>query len=202
MENHLDNRSDEQIAEDGLIGEVQAGNLAAFEQLINLHSSRLRAFVSMRLPVPHLIDEIAHEAFVFAYRHLDEFTPGSNFGAWLRAIANNLVRAEVLRYSRSVKNQENYLEHCLVEAADGEGPAPESSMVVYLEECLGDLPEGQRELLQRRYRLAESTRDMAKAMGQSEAWVRTTLCRVRQALRTCVENKAAGTMGQGLEARN
>jgi RNA polymerase sigma-70 factor (ECF subfamily) len=202
MENHLDNRSDEQIAEDALIREVQAGNLAAFEQLINLHSSRLRAFVSMRLPVSHLIDEIAHEAFVFAYRHLDEYTPGSNFGAWLRAIANNLVRAEVLRYSRSVKNQENYLEHCLVEASEGQGAKPESPMVIYLEECLEDLPEGQQELLQRRYRLSESTRDMAAAMGQSEAWVRTTLCRVRQALKTCVENKESAEEARGLEAGN
>lgn len=202
MENHLDNGSGEQITEDGLIREVQAGNLAAFEQLLHLHSSRLRAFVSMRLPVSHLIDEIAHEAFVFAYRHLDEFTPGSNFGAWVRAIANNLVRAEVLRYSRSVKNQENYLEHCLVEAAEGEGPTPESPMVIYLEECLGDLPAGQQELLQRRYRLVESTRDMAQAMGQSEAWVRTTLCRVRRALRTCVENKESGVRSQGAEVKS
>ena len=189
MENHLDSRSDEEIAESGLIYDVQGGNLAAFEQLIHLHSSRLRAFVSMRLPIPHLIGEIAHEAFVFAYHHLDEFSPGSNFGAWLRAIANNLVRAEVLRYSRSAKNQENYLEYCLVEAAKGVGPIPESAMVVYLEECLGELPDGQRDLLQRRYRLSESTRDVAEALGRSEAWVRTTLCRVRQALRSCVENK-------------
>ncbi len=189
MENHLDSESEGEVAEDELIREVQNGNLAAFEQLIHLHSSRLRAFVSMRLPVSHLIDEIAHEAFVFAYRHLDDFTLGSNFGAWLRAIANNLVRAEVLRYSRSVKNQANYLEHCLVESDTGEGLAPESPIVLYLEECLGDLPDGQRELLQRRYRLTESTRDMAEAMGQSEAWVRTTLCRVRRALRTCVEGK-------------
>ncbi len=189
MENHLDNRSDEEIAEDDLICAVQSGNLAAFEQLIHLHSSRIRAFVSMRLPVSHLIDEIAHEAFVFAYHHLDEFTPGSNFGAWLRAITNNLVRAEVLRYSRSAKNQENYLEHCLVESATGEGLAPESPMVVYLEECLGDLPDGQQELLQRRYKLSESTRDVAEGLGRSEAWVRTTLCRVRRALRTCVEEK-------------
>ncbi len=189
MKDHLDNGSDGKVAENDLIGAVQNGDLAAFEQLIHLHSSRLRAFVSMRLPVSHLIDEIAHESFVFAYRHLDEFTLGSNFGAWLRAIANNLVRAEVLRYSRSVKNQENYLEHCLVKSASGEGPAPESLLVIYLEECLGSLPEGQRELLQRRYSLVESTRDVATAMGQSEAWVRTTLCRVRRVLRLCVEEK-------------
>ena len=198
MESHLDNRSDEKLVEDGLIRQVQGGDLAAFEQLIHLHSSRLRAFVSMRLPVAHLIDEIAHETFVFAYRHLDEFTPGSNLGAWLRAIANNLVRAEVLRYSRSLKNQENYLQHCLVEAAESEEPAPESSMVVYLEECLGDLPDGQRELMQRRYRLSESTRDMAEAMGRSEAWVRTTLCRVRRALRNCVEEKEFRSQHSGV----
>jgi len=189
MENHLDNRSDEKIVEEDLILDLKSGNLVAFEQLIHLHSSRLRAFVSMRLPVSHLIDEIAHEAFVFAYHHLDDFTPGSNFGAWLRAIANNLVRAEVLRYSRSAKNQENYLEHCLVESATGQGLAPESPMVVYLEECVGDLPDGQQELLKRRYKLLESTRDVSEALGQSEAWVRTTLCRVRRALRTCVEDK-------------
>ena len=187
MENYQESSSDGGITEDELIAAVQAGDLVAFEQLIHLHSSRLRAFVSLRLPVSHLIDEIAHESFVFAHRHLDEFALGSNFGAWLRAIANNLVRAEVLRYSRSVKNQQNYLEHCLVESA--EGLKPESTLVIHLEECLNDLPEGQRELLQRRYRLVESTRDVAQAMGQSEAWVRTTLCRVRKALRICVEKK-------------
>lgn len=189
MEKHLNHNDEQEVAEDDLICAVQAGDLTAFEQLIHLHSSRVRAFVSMRLPVSHLVDEIAHEAFVFAYRHIGEFALGSNFGAWLRAIANNLVRAEVLRYSRSVKNQQNYLEHCLVESAEGEGLKPESPMVIYLEECMEDLPEGQRELLQRRYKLIESTRDMAQAMGQSEAWVRTTLCRVRRALRACVEHK-------------
>ncbi|MCF6313579.1 MAG: sigma-70 family RNA polymerase sigma factor [Verrucomicrobiales bacterium] len=189
MENHLNQNDVQEIEEDDLICAVQAGDLAAFEQLIHLHSSRVRAFVSMRLPVSHLVDEIAHEAFVFAYRHMDDFTVGSNFGAWLRAIANNLVRAEVLRYSRSVKNQQNYLEHCLVESSQDQGLKPESPMVLYLEECLGDLPEGQRELLQRRYKLSESTRDMAQGMDQSEAWVRTTLCRVRRALRACVEHK-------------
>ena len=85
--------------------------------------------------------------------------------------------------------QENYLEHCLVESATGQGLAPESPMVVYLEECVGDLPDGQQELLKRRYKLLESTRDVSEALGQSEAWVRTTLCRVRRALRTCVEDK-------------
>jgi DNA-directed RNA polymerase specialized sigma24 family protein len=46
-----------------LVPRVQDGDLSDFEELSHLHGSRLRAFVAMKLPIPHLIDEIAHEAF-------------------------------------------------------------------------------------------------------------------------------------------
>ena len=69
----------EQEREGELVVRVQRGDLAAFERLLELHSSHLRAFVAMKLPVPHLIDEIAHEAFVFAHRHILEFIDGKFF---------------------------------------------------------------------------------------------------------------------------
>ena len=94
--------------EETLVKNVQNGDLASFEKLIEAHSSHLRAFVAMKLPVPHLIDEIAHEAFVFAHRHIDDFEAGTDFGKWLRAIAFNLVRKETLRYQRVAKNQEKF----------------------------------------------------------------------------------------------
>lgn len=177
--------------EDRLIREVREGRLEAYETLIHRHAARLKAFVSMRLPVPHLVEEIAHEAFVFAYKHLDDFEIGTDFGKWLRAIAHNLVRKEVLRYSRGEKNQEKYLEHCLVERCSAVGDAwrPESPMVTFLEECLAAMPDAQRELLGERYRWSRSTRELAAKTGRSEAWVRTNLCRLRAALRACVEGK-------------
>jgi len=177
--------------EDQLIRNVRDGQLEAYEALIHRHAARLKAFVSMRLPVPHLVDEIAHESFVFAYRHLEDFEIGTDFGKWLRAIAHNLVRKEVLRYSRSAKNQEKYLEHCLVERSSEAGDAwrPESPVVAFLEECVHSLPEAQRDLLGERYRWSRSTRELAAKTGRSEAWVRTNLCRIRRALRDCVESK-------------
>ena len=179
-----------------LIRQVRDGRLESFERLIHLHAARLKAFISMRLPIAHLVEEIAHESFVFAYKHLEDFEIGTDFGKWLRAIAYNLVRKEVLRYSRREKNQEKYLEHCLVErAASGDdGLRPDSPVVAYLEECLARLPKNQRRLLGERYRWSRTTREMAEITGRSEAWVRTTLSRVRSALRTCVEGKldAAG----------
>ena len=185
----------EDSVDSGLISEVLSGRLDAYETLIHRHVGPLRAFIAMRLPVPHLVDEIAHEVFVFAYRHLDDFKVGTDFPKWLRAIANNLVRKEVLRYSRSLKNQEKYLEHCLVEKGATAGLGPESPVAIYLEECVNRLPDKQRELIGLRYRLSSSTREMAERLNQSEAWVRTTLCRVRQALRDCIERKVGGESG-------
>ena len=172
-----------------LVKRVQKGDLEAYEELLDLHSSHLRAFVAMKLPIPHLIDEIAHEAFVFAHRHIMDFEAGTDFGKWLRAIAFNLVRKETLKHQRLSKNREKFLEHSLVQQAGNSDFAPESPTVVFLEECLQKLPEKQRELLKHKYTLSESSREIAEAFNQSEAWVRTTLCRVRTSLRQCIENK-------------
>ncbi|MDF1815768.1 MAG: sigma-70 family RNA polymerase sigma factor [Verrucomicrobiales bacterium] len=182
--------------EETLVKNVQGGDLASFEALINRHSSHLRAFVAMKLPVPHLIDEIAHEAFVFAHRHINDFEAGTDFGKWLRAIAFNLIRKETLRYQRTAKNQEKFLDHCLIQSSANEGYGPESAVVAWLEECIKELPDNQKALLERKYSFAESSREMAGALGKSEAWVRTTLCRIRTALRSCINEKeaAAGNM--------
>jgi RNA polymerase sigma-70 factor (ECF subfamily) len=178
--------------ETDLVVRVQRGDLTAFERLLELHSSPLRAFVAMKLPVPHLIDEIAHEAFVFAHRHIHDFKPGTDFGKWLRAIAFNLIRKETLRHQRLTRNREKFLEHHLAQEAVKGGHSPDLPAVAVLEECLSKLPEQQRRLLERKYTLAESSREIAGAFGQSEAWVRTTLCRVRTALRQCIEQKLNG----------
>jgi len=172
-----------------LVKRVQNGELDAFEGLLESHGSQLRAFVAMKLPIPHLIDEISHEVFVFAYRHIMDFEAGTDFGKWLRAIAFNLIRKETLRHQRSNRNNEKFLEHCLMERATTRGFVPESPVIIFLEECLERLPEQQRKLLDHKYKLSETSREISAAFQQSEAWVRTTLCRVRNALRKCIEDK-------------
>ncbi len=175
--------------ETDLVIRIQQGDLSAFEALLNRHSSRLRAFIAMKLPIPHLIDELAHETFVFAHRHILDFEAGTDFGKWTRAIAFNLIRKETLRHSRLSNNREKFLEHFILQQAGKGTIAPESPIIIYLEECLQKLPEQQLSLLDHKYKLSESSREMATAFDQSEAWVRTTLCRVRTALRKCIDKK-------------
>jgi DNA-directed RNA polymerase specialized sigma24 family protein len=66
--------------------------------------------LALTAPTPHLIDEIAHEAFVFAFGHPHEYRRGTSFFAWLSSIARNLLRWKVLRHSREKTNRQRYLE--------------------------------------------------------------------------------------------
>lgn len=76
----IENRS----AEDAqLIAAVQAGDLHAYEPLVGRHLDAINAFVALKLPVPHLVDEITHETFVFAFAALQSLlaTPASAGGS-------------------------------------------------------------------------------------------------------------------------
>ena len=174
-----------------LVEAVQRGELHAFESLVDRHLDHVHAFISLKLPVPHLADELTHETFVFAFRHIHEFTAGTAVRSWLRAIAANKVRAEIERYCREEANKLNYAEHRLIEAALNEPDSQPSREVEALNECLEKVPPHLRELLTLKYHDEQSTANIARRLQRSLAWVRTTLCRLRQQLPECIESVVA-----------
>lgn len=177
--------------EQSLIQQVQEGKLEAFGHLMDLHVRRLRAVVALNAPVPHLVDEIAHEAFVFAYKHIQEFQRGTSFFAWIKSIAWNLLRAEIQRFSREQANQNKYAERRVVESTPFKAVDLSVAELDKLETCLQRIPPRLKQLVEMRYRLSFSTQEIAEKAGQSSAWVRTTLCRLRKQLRDCIHDKLA-----------
>ena len=103
-----------------LIARVRRGDHAAFTMLVRRHLPSVRAFVAMKLPVAHVVDEITHETFVFAFQNLAGLEIRQSFRAWLRAIAFNLTRRELLRFAREQQNlsrlEQMQVEHLLEEA--------------------------------------------------------------------------------------
>jgi RNA polymerase sigma-70 factor (ECF subfamily) len=172
-----------------LVEAVQRGNHQAFEPLVERHLDHLHAFVSLKLPVPHLVDEITHETFVFAFHRIAEFTAGTSFRAWLRAIAANKVRAEIERYCREERNRLAYAEQSTLDASYHEASIHDSRELEALNDCIKEVPEHLRTLLTLKYHEDSSTAEIAQRLQRSLAWVRTTLCRVRQQLKECVERK-------------
>ncbi len=171
------------------IARVRAGEANAFAPLLRRHLAAVRAFVAMKLPVAHLVDEITHESFVFAFRNLDALTSAESFRAWLRAIAWNLVRKELLRFAREQTNLSKLQQSQLADLAAAGAPSAASDEAMFLEECLAHLPDTSRHLVQERYRRGLSNEELAAAMGRTSEWVRVTLFRIRAQLRECVAGK-------------
>jgi RNA polymerase sigma-70 factor, ECF subfamily len=173
-----------------LVTAVQAGDLQAFEPLVRRHLDAIHAFVALKLPVAHLVDELTHETFVVAFRCIEQFAPGTSFRAWLRAIAMNRIRAEIERQTRDERNRLAYSEQRILELA-GRDPNPEDLQAIEaLRECIQEVPEHLRAVLTLRYQDEQTSEQIARQTQRSMAWVRTTLCRVRQQLRECVEKRA------------
>jgi RNA polymerase sigma-70 factor (ECF subfamily) len=181
---------------DGELAErVRAGDLDAFTPLVQRHIAPIRAFVAMKLPVPHLADEITHETFVFAFKNLEGLELRGSMRAWLRAVAWNLVRKELLRFAREQNNLSN-LEKAQVsdlEATSFSESANTTDDAAFLEECLEGLAPAARKLVEERYARGLTNEELAVLMGRTAEWVRVTLFRVRRQLRECIEAKAGGT---------
>lgn len=180
--------------EPDLIRRVQAGDAAAFEPLVDAHLDHLRAFIALRLPVAHLINEIAHETFVFAHNNLAKFTAGGNFRAWIRAIAHNLVRAELQRYQREQTNQLNFARHQLLErdlVAAPTSPTEVNPAIDHLRDCVGSLPENLRQLVALKYEQELPVESIAQQFKRTQTNIWQMLFRVRKQLKQCVEGKLA-----------
>lgn len=185
------NRISDPSQEAELVRRVQEGDVDAFAPLVRMHLSELRAFVCLRLPVPHLADEIAHETFVFAFREIARFDASKPLRPWLRAIAWNLVRSELLRFAREQVNLSRFEQAQLTELARDAQQRALRDETIFLEECLAHLPENVRRLVEERYRLGCSNEELAEKFERSAEWVRVTLFRVRKQLRDCIETKLA-----------
>lgn len=176
----------ESLTDETLARRVGRGDDAAFRSLLERHLQPLRTYLALRAPVPDLIDEVAHDAFVFAYRHLEDFSAGS-MQAWLRSIAQNLLRDRLKAYARESAKQERYAEEVRWEMAITNADKPVSDEADHLARCLEKLRDSQREMLDLRYEQQLTSDEIARRTGRSTLAVRTLLMRLRQQLRQCIE---------------
>lgn len=179
-----DNSSDP--PDTSLISRVLDGDVDAYSMLLRREMGLLKSFVALKLPVAHMVDEIVHEAFVFAYQHLHEFDLQKPFRPWLRAIAWNLIRREVQRYAREQVNLSRIEQAQFSLAGVVSAPHDES---LYLEECLERVDPTRRSLIEQKYRDGLSSEEIALHHQRTPEWVRVNLFRVREMLKNCIDLK-------------
>jgi RNA polymerase sigma-70 factor (ECF subfamily) len=174
---------------------VRAGDREAYSEIVRAYQDMLLAYAAFRVPDPALVDEVVQQTFIRAYEQLDAYRPGKDFGVWLRAICRFMILAELKRACRERENRREYRERLklrlleeALRAADG---GAEGDLRDRLARCLERLQETSRALLRYRYEQLLKVEDIARRMGQSTAWVATTLFRIRETLRECLRQGTA-----------
>ncbi len=84
-----------------LVARAQAGDRAAFDELLRRYRPRIYALALHLTGDAHDADDVAQEAFLRAYRSLGEFRAASEFFTWVYRIAVNLSLNEQRRKGRA-----------------------------------------------------------------------------------------------------
>ena len=175
---------------DRLIAAAQAGDRAAYGQLVEACFDDVAAFVAVRVSRRQAIDEIVQSTFVDGWLAIGTYRSERSLQAWLVGIA----RHRLLRWWREHGRDQRLvpIEAAADLQADLAGePERSSEELARLRRCLQQVPEAARALLRARHVEEVQLYDLATRAGLSANALATRLCRWRSALRACIERREA-----------
>lgn len=166
------------------VAAVRAGNVQAFAEIIELYGGSIRALCATLTPNRADADDLAQEAFVRAFRHLDRFDPERAFYPWLATIAYRLAHSWYRRDQRREDHREAVVEQQRAGRAPSE-PADEAMRDEQSErlwQAVRQLAPTQQCAVQLYYRDGLPVQATADVMGVTDGTVKTLLYRARQRL--------------------
>lgn len=161
-----------------------------FVRLLAKTERRLNTYILTLVANYADADEIVQETHVRLWQEREKYQPGTNFAAW----ASKVAYYEVLSWRNRTKRRPLVFDDRLVEQLSDElqpfNNAAEARQRA-LGECLGELSERSRALLQRVYANGEKTKDVAASLQRTADSVYKTIQRLRHSLRVCIEQRLA-----------
>lgn len=104
-----------------LVQRSQAGDARAFELLVIKYQRRIQRLIGRMVRDPHLVEDLAQETFIRAYRALGQFRGDAQFYTWLYRIAVNTAKKSLVDIRRDPLVSENFFRS----GGDDETSAPE-----------------------------------------------------------------------------
>jgi RNA polymerase sigma-70 factor (ECF subfamily) len=182
-------RTPEDAEDIRLMGLASAGDMAAFEQLVERHQRMVVGTVGRMLGTNSDAEDIAQQVFVRVWKNVKRYEPRAKFTTWLLKITRNLVFNELRRRSRHpavpLQSETDEEERPL---KDERAVAPDAALLDHelqeaVDAAIAELPETQRmAVILRRYEEL-SYEEIAEALGQSVSAVKSLLFRARTELR-------------------
>jgi len=179
---------------DTLVRKVQAGDAAAFGEIIRILEWPVRGWVVSHCPPGGDADDVAQRAFISAFQRIGEYQIGTNFKAWIFRIVKFGLQAEWSRMRRQADYHERLLPRALAEELSRrlERPPEESNRKIqHLRTCLEKLDPSNRALLSKRYDEGLLIEELARQTQRSAGAIKKHLFILRGKLQDCIAAKIA-----------
>jgi len=175
------------------IRRVREGDPAGFEAIVRAFEWPVRTWIVAHCPPGGDADDVAQRAFIEAFKRIGEYSAGTDFRAWLFAIARYQLMAEATRLRRSADYHRRYAPVALAEELErrSAAAAAPSDRLDRLRDCLSGLNPQAREILGQRYRDDLPLEELSRRCGRSVGALKKYLFTLRARLHECIARKAA-----------
>lgn len=178
-----------------LVSRVQHGDQKAFEMLVIKYRRRIERLIARMVRDTDLVEDIAQETFIRAYRALPKFRGDSAFYTWLYRIAVNTAKKALMQLKRNPLVSENSFggggedddETSRVENELTDGETPESVLASRqiartVNEAIEALSEDLRQAITLREIEGLSYEEISEMMNCPIGTVRSRIFRAREAI--------------------
>jgi len=197
------------LSDEDIVGRVRQGETALFEVLMRRYNQRIYRVVRS-IVGEHEAEDVMQQAYLNAFRHMDQFAGRAKVSTWLTRIAVHEALSRV-RKTRPVSLDEPRADDegsmTAIDTLRSDAPDPEQALLHseasgLLESAVSALPDAFRTVFMLREIEGLSTTETADSLGLREDTVKTRLHRARRHMRTYLSQRlgAAATAAYSFHA--
>ncbi len=165
----------------------------AFENVVRRFQREIRAWSVVNSPPGVDADEVAQKTFIAACQRIGDYEIGTNFRAWLYAIARYQLMSEITKMKRIADYHRRHAPELISREfdryAEEETPLETVNRLAALRLCLSSLDEKGNQLLAWRYDEGIPLAEMSERSGRSIGALKKGLFMLRKKLQACIEGK-------------
>jgi RNA polymerase sigma-70 factor (ECF subfamily) len=162
----------------------------SFESLVRANKAWVRGYLRSRLRDWASADDLAQDVFVTAYRRIGAFRGESSIEFWLKGIARNHLRNFLRKHREEAMGGSEELQEILDRSCNDWAHA--DGRLQALSECMHELPQKARQLLDERYVQGRNVREIAKKTNKGYSALTMQFHRMREILADCIEKQFQG----------
>jgi RNA polymerase sigma-70 factor (ECF subfamily) len=175
------------------IDRILGGEIDAYESVVRAYQPEVWKVVCAMLFDQQRAEDLVQQTFINAYRHLNSYRRGQDFGVWVKEIARNVVRQELRRQSREDRRLQLYRTR-MTQTFDGASAfRPQEELEEALRDCTKNLAPSSAQVVELRYQAGLSFGEVAARIGRTVEATRQHLARIRLNLKECIEKNLTQT---------